>query len=63
MLGILTEEKNDSNMLDGVIQMLLNMRKEAKANKDFALSDKIRDDLSALGLKIKDSREGTTWSK
>ena len=63
VLGILSEEKNDSNMLDGVIQMLLNMRKEAKANKDFALSDKIRDDLSALGLTIKDSREGTTWSK
>ena len=38
-------------------------QKEAKANKDFDLSDKIRDDLSALGLTIKDSREGTTWSK
>jgi len=45
------------------MQMLLNIRKEAKTNKNFALSDKIRDELSALGLTINDSREGTTWSK
>ena len=62
VLGIVTEEDNNSGILDGVIQMLLGIRKDAKANKDFVLSDKIRDDLAALGLTIKDSREGTTWS-
>ena len=63
VLGIVAEDEDDSEVLDRVMQMLLNIRKEAKTNKNFALSDKIRDELSALGLTINDSREGTTWSK
>jgi cysteinyl-tRNA synthetase len=39
------------------------MRAEAKANKDFATSDKIRDELIKLNFTIKDSKDGSTWSK
>ena len=42
--------------------MLINMRMEARANKDFALSDQIRDQLIALGIQLKDGKEGTTFS-
>ena len=35
---------------------------EARANKDFALSDKIRDELLALGIQLKDGKEGTTYT-
>ncbi len=44
------------------MQLLLDIRKEAKANKDFATSDKIRNQLTQLGILIKDDKEGnTTW--
>ncbi len=43
------------------IDMLLNMRLEAKRNKDWATSDKIRNDLTALGFEIKDTKEGFEW--
>ena len=38
------------------------MRMEARANKDWALSDKIRDELSAIGIQLKDGKEGTSYS-
>ena len=42
--------------------MLIQMRNEARANKNFALSDEIRDKLQELGIIIKDGKEGTTFS-
>jgi cysteinyl-tRNA synthetase len=38
------------------------MRNQARTNKDFAMSDQIRDQLIALGIQLKDSKEGTTFS-
>ena len=46
----------------GAIDMLLNMRLEAKRNKDWATSDKIRNELIALGFTIKDTKDGFEWS-
>ncbi|HCA03915.1 cysteine--tRNA ligase [Vreelandella alkaliphila] len=43
------------------IEAKIAQRKEAKANKDFAQADAIRDELASLGIILKDSREGTTW--
>ncbi|MGL5729507.1 MAG: DALR domain-containing protein, partial [Bacteroidales bacterium] len=43
------------------VDMLLELRQQAKANKDWATSDKIRNELQALGFEIKDGKEGTTW--
>jgi cysteinyl-tRNA synthetase len=40
----------------------LNMRLEAKRNKDWATSDKIRNELTALGFSIKDTKDGFEWS-
>ena len=64
VLGLKNEELNAANndRLDGVLQLLIDMRMEARANKDFALSDKIRDELLALGIQLKDGKEGTTYT-
>jgi cysteinyl-tRNA synthetase len=42
--------------------MLIAMRNQARADKNFALSDQIRDELSALGIQLKDSKDGTSFS-
>jgi cysteinyl-tRNA synthetase len=53
---------NGTDKLKGVVEMLIQMRNEARANKNFALSDEIRDKLQELGIIIKDGKEGTTFS-
>ncbi len=45
-----------------VVDMLLEQRQQAKAEKNWALSDKIRDDLAALGFEVKDTKDGFTWT-
>lgn len=60
VLGILYNRK--SNDLDSEIEALIQQRQEAKKNKDFATADKIRDDLKARGIILKDTRQGTTWT-
>jgi cysteinyl-tRNA synthetase len=47
--------------LKGVMQLLLEIRQQAKSQKDYATSDKIRDELAALKIIVKDSKEGATW--
>ncbi len=51
-----------SEKLSGAVSLLIQMRNEARASKDFATSDKIRDELSALGIQLMDGKEGTTFS-
>lgn len=53
---------SNTNKLDGVVNMLIEMRKEARDNKNWALSDEIRDRLLALGIQLKDGKDGTTFS-
>mgnify|MGYP003669288829 CR=1 FL=1 len=63
VLGLLNDAKEDSSdKVDGVVELLIKLRKEARENKDWALSDQIRDELLALGIQLKDGREGTTFS-
>ncbi len=63
VLGLMNEVKQgSSNKIDGVVQLLIKLRKEARDNKDWALSDQIRDELLVLGIQLKDGREGTTFS-
>ena len=50
-------------LMDGVMQLIIDIRQSARVNKDWATSDKIRDTLQALNLQLKDGKEGTTWSK
>lgn len=59
-----TEGKQQlSSIEDELINLLINIRLDAKKNKNFALSDKIRDDLKALGIILADSKEGTTFKR
>ncbi|NJB72584.1 cysteinyl-tRNA synthetase [Saonia flava] len=53
---------NNSDKLSGVVELLIELRNEARSNKDFATSDKIRDQLDAMGIQLKDGKEGTTYS-
>ncbi len=64
VLGIKNEKaaNNSSEKLEGVVSMLIEMRNEARANKNWALSDEIRDRLLALGIQLKDGKDGTSFS-
>ena len=64
VLGLVDEQSQSGSggVLNGVVNMILDMRKQAKANKDFAASDQIREKLNSLGIEIKDTKEGTEWS-
>ncbi|WP_179349996.1 cysteine--tRNA ligase [Winogradskyella pacifica] len=64
VLGLvnISKESTGGNKLTGAIEILINLRKEARLNKDFALSDKIRDQLAEAGIQLNDSREGTTFT-
>ncbi|CAM1344925.1 cysteine--tRNA ligase [Tenacibaculum amylolyticum] len=63
VLGLLNDAKDQgSDKLEGVVELLIKLRKEARDNKDWALSDQIRDELASLGIQLKDGREGTTFS-
>lgn len=50
---------SDNSKLDSVIQLLIEMRKEAKGRKDYAASDKIRHQLLAVGIQLKDEKDGS----
>lgn len=64
VLGLKNENAGEQNtaLLDGVMKMILEIRAEAKAKKDFAASDKLRDTLAALGITIKDNKDGASWN-
>ncbi|EIA08998.1 cysteine--tRNA ligase [Flavobacterium frigoris] len=64
VLGLEDEKTTDSSndKLEGAVNMLISMRNQARADKNFALSDQIRDQLIALGIQLKDGKEGTTFS-
>ncbi len=64
VLGLRDEsiQSGNNKIINGVIEMVLEMRREAKASKDYAKSDQIRDKLTELGITIKDTKEGSEWS-
>ncbi|MDY6064933.1 MAG: cysteine--tRNA ligase [Finegoldia sp.] len=62
VLGILFKEKEE-DILDEDIERLIEERNAARAQKDFARADQIRDDLLERGIVIKDTRDGVVWSR
>ena len=64
VLGLEDEagESGSGQLVDGLISMIGDVRKQAKANKDWATSDRIRDELKALGVQIKDTKDGFEWT-
>jgi len=53
---------NNDSKLSPVMDLVLELRQEARENKDWSTSDKIRDGLAAAGIVVKDGKEGTSWS-
>ena len=66
VLGLKDEEAGASGKaekaLDGVMQLVLEARKKAREEKNWAESDRIRDTLASFGITVKDTKEGATWS-
>ena len=61
VLGIITERKTE--ILDSEIEDLIEQRTQARKNKDFALADKIRNNLLERGIVLEDTREGVKWKR
>jgi cysteinyl-tRNA synthetase len=63
VFGLQKASANDNAALSGVMELLIEIRKEAKVKKDFATSDKIRNQLATLGISVKDEKDGgVSWS-
>jgi len=64
VLGIWPSESSSGNgeLTSGLVELLIDIRKDARTNKDFALSDKVRDDLKELGVQLMDGKDGTSFS-
>ena len=58
IFGLKGDHSDNSGKLDGVLQLLIDIRKEAKRRKDFVTSDKIRNELATLGVQLKDEKDG-----
>lgn len=61
-LRLAADDGANTEKFAGAIDLLLNIRMQAKANKDWATSDKIRNELAALGFNVKDTKDGFEWS-
>jgi len=63
VMGLKLEEESSKagKVLNKVMQFLLNMRNKAKSEKNFSLSDEIRNNLTDAGIQVKDSKEGSSW--
>ncbi len=58
VLGLREDHVQDNDLVDDIIKMVIEIRKKARNDKNFALSDKIRDDLKAMGVQLKDGKDG-----
>jgi cysteinyl-tRNA synthetase len=58
VLGLQEEVEQNNSVLHNVVQVLIELRKKARQDRNFALSDKIRDDLKKVGIQLKDGKEG-----
>lgn len=61
ILGLQMEESASSDHLDSVLQLMIRMRNDARADKNFELSDRIRDKLKEAGVELKDGKNGTDY--
>ena len=54
---------SETGNFDTIMELVISLRNEAKQNKDFATSDRIRQELSTVGIQLNDSKDGTLWNK
>jgi cysteinyl-tRNA synthetase len=63
IFGLQSERAGDNDKLDGVLQLIIDIRKEARSRKDFMTSDKIRNSLQQMGIVLKDEKDGSvSWT-
>ncbi len=63
VLGLREEEEHNHDLLNGVVDVLIELRKKARTDRNYALSDQIRDELKQRGIKIMDGKDGEmTWT-
>ena len=62
LVDVAEESGSNSNHLSGAVDLLISLRNQARANKDFATSDQIRDQLQKVGIQLNDGKDGTTFS-
>jgi cysteinyl-tRNA synthetase len=62
VLGLRIERPGNSGLADKIMNVVLELRKAARENKDWATSDKIRDRLAEAGIIVKDGKDGASWS-
>ena len=63
ILGLNPEAAPETDKLKGVMQVLIGLRQEARARKDWVTSDKIRNQLSEIGIQVKDEKDGgMSWT-
>ena len=64
VMGLKKEEETSkaNTALESVMNLVLDLRSKAKANKDFATSDEIRNRLTEAHIQVKDGKDGVTWS-
>ncbi len=62
LLDLSSQSADDTNKLTGAVELLIELRNKARANKDFATSDNIRDQLLEFGIQLKDGKDGTTYT-
>jgi cysteinyl-tRNA synthetase len=66
ILGFTSEAQTaggNDELVEGLMETILDLRKNAKVNKDWPTADKIRDDLGSLNIEVKDTKDGAVWSK
>lgn len=63
VLGLKDDQIGDADNMDELMQIIINLRNEAKKNKDFVTSDRIREQLNSVGIQLKDNKDGTLWNK
>jgi cysteinyl-tRNA synthetase len=63
VLGLNRTEKEDpgKGLVNDLVHMVLRLRNDAKANRDYEMADRIRDGLASLGITVKDTRNGADW--
>jgi len=62
VLGLQIEAAGSESRLAPVMELVLDLRGQARTNKDWTTSDQIRDGLAKAGIVVKDGKDGTTWS-
>jgi cysteinyl-tRNA synthetase len=63
ILGLFRATGQDAALTDGLVDLLISLREDARKRKDFATADRVRDALSALGIALEDTRDGVRWKR